>query len=433
MSAASATVLPAPPPTLGWRPGCAYAALALPLAFVSLPLYVQLPFHYASVLGLPLSAIGAVMLGVRLLDAVVDPALGRLADRCFDAGATVAWRAAGLCAIVLALAFAALWQPPAGAPSLVIGWLAGALLLCTLAYSAATILHQSWGTRWGGGPALRARVTGWREGGTLVGVLLASALPAWLGWPATSLALAALLGLGLAGLRRVPPPAAAAPAGPGVAAAPASPWRVPAFRQLLAVFVLNGIAAAIPATLLPFFVADRLQLPQWQPVLLLAYFASAVAGLPLWVRAAARWGAAPVWRAGMVATVVAFAATPWIGAGDGLAFAAICVASGLALGADLALPGALLTGVIQQGGGAGRDEGRYLGWWAFATKLNLALAAGLVLPLLGFAGYRTGSADAAGLQALAWAYGGLPCVLKLAAAAALWRAERLNPRWKERE
>jgi hypothetical protein len=33
--------------------------------------------------------------------------------------------------------------------------------------------------------------------------------------------------------------------------------------------MVNGVAAAIPATLLPFFVADRLQASELQPVLLL--------------------------------------------------------------------------------------------------------------------------------------------------------------------
>ncbi|MDR7269729.1 Na+/melibiose symporter-like transporter [Pelomonas saccharophila] len=417
------------PMTLGWRRGLGYASLAVPLAFVSLPLYVNLPYHYASVLGMPLAALGAVMLAVRLLDAFIDPALGRAVDALFRRGAAAARWAAGLGSLVLALAFAALWRPPSTAPAVMTAWLVAALLTSTLAYSGVSILHQSWGTRWGGGPALRARVTGWREAGTLTGVLLASALPVWAGWNATSLALALLLAAGLLGLSRLP-----ARARPHLHQQPQpgpSPWRLAAFRQLLAVFMLNGIASAIPATLLPFFIADRLQLPQWQAPLLLGYFAAAVLGLPLWVRMAARWGLAPTWRLGMAASVLAFAATPWLAAGDGAAFAAVCLCSGLALGADLALPGALLTGVIHRNGAGGRDEGVYLGWWTCATKLNLALAAGLALPLLAAAGYRSGGRDEAGLLALAWAYGGLPCLLKLAAAAALWRAEGLNPSWKD--
>lgn len=418
---------------LGWRRGMAYASLGMPLAFVSLPLYVHLPFHYASVLGMSLPALGAVMLAVRAFDAVVDPALGRMADALLRRGSAVAWQAAAWGCVLLAIAFAALWRPPSDQPSLVLAWLAAALLSSTLAYSAVSILHQGWGTRWGGGPSLRAQVTGWREAGTLAGVLLASALPAWLGWTTTSAVLAGLLALGLAGLHGL----AQAVGGPVAAAhtptSGASPWRQPAFRQLLAVFMLNGIANAIPATLLPFFIADRLQLPDWQGPLLLAYFGAAVMALPLWVRAAGRWGLSPVWRAGMVAGVIAFAATPWIEAGQGAAFAAVCVGSGLVLGADLALPGALLTGVIHRAGEGQRGEGAYLGWWTCATKLNLALAAGLSLPLLAAAGYRAGSADAASLQALAWSYGALPCLLKLAAAVTLWRMERHNPSWKEHE
>ncbi len=420
----------APSLSLGWRRGLAYATLSVPLAFVSLPLYVNLPFHYASVLGLPLPVLGAVMLAVRLFDAIADPALGRAADTLFRHGVATARRAAALGSIVLAVAFAALWRPPVAQASAVTAWLAVALLLCTIAYSGVSILHQSWGTRWGGGPELRAQVTGWREAGTLFGVLLASILPAWLGWNATSFALFCLLTAGLLGLSRLP-----ASIGLGAHSCPRpsrSPWRHAAFRQLLVIFMLNGIASAVPATLLPFFIADRLQLPHWQAPLLLGYFGAAVLGLPMWVRAAARCGVAPAWRLGMAASVIAFAATPWLTAGDGTAFAVVCICSGLALGADLAMPGALLTGLIHQGGAGGRDEGSYLGWWSCATKLNLALAAGLALPLLSLAGYQSGSRSASALLALAWAYGGLPCLLKLLAAAALLRAERMNPSWKER-
>ncbi|MBV7420421.1 MFS transporter [Comamonas sp. CMM03] len=420
---------PAAAPQLPWRTGLAYGGLAAPLAFVSLPLYVNLPYHYASVAGAPLAGLGAVLLATRALDALVDPAIGRQADRLLRRGTASAAAAAALAGLLMVLGFGALWRPPFGAQTQVglLGWLACSLLVCTLAYSFLTILHQAWGTRWGGAPAWRARVTAWREGATLVGVLLASVLPSWLGLDATTAVLALGLVLGLTGLYRLQAPVAQQQPADGPAA---SPWADAGFRRLLSIFMLNGVAAAIPATLLPFFVADRLQSPALQPVLLLCFFGAAAMGLPLWVKAVSRWGLAPSWRAGMLASVLVFGCTPWLGAGDGMAFAAICLASGLVLGADLALPGALLTGVIHNSGEGGRGEGRYLGWWTCATKLNLALAAGLALPLLSLAGYRSGGTDPNGLQALAWAYGGLPCLLKLAAAALLWRAEQLHSSWR---
>ena len=57
----------------GWRDGLAYGGLGLPLAFVALPLYVVLPAHYATAYAVPLSALGAVLLRARLLDAFCDP------------------------------------------------------------------------------------------------------------------------------------------------------------------------------------------------------------------------------------------------------------------------------------------------------------------------------------------------------------------------
>lgn len=418
--------------SLHWRTGLAYGALAAPLAFVSLPLYVSLPHYYASVAQAPLAALGGVLLATRALDALIDPALGRLADRLFLQGGGRPWRAAALGCVVLAAGFALLWHPPTGSQTAMLAWLAGVLLLTTLAYSWVSILHQTWGTRWGGAPRWRASVTAWREAATLSGVLLASGLALWLGKDTTSAVLALGLALGLWSLYLLRSPGEAQAAQRGARPSQGAPWSNAGFRWLMLVFVLNGIASAIPATLLPFFVADRLQAVHLQPWFLLGYFGAAALGLPLWVQAVSRWGLGPSWRASMGLAVLAFAATPWLGAGDGVAFFIICVASGLTLGADLALPGALLTGVIHQAGAGGRDEGRYLGWWTCASKLNLALAGGLALPLLSWAGYRSASTDASALSVLAWTYAGLPCFLKLCAAIALWRAERRNPTWRKK-
>jgi glycoside/pentoside/hexuronide:cation symporter, GPH family len=116
-----------------------------------------------------------------------------------------------------------------------------------------------------------------------------------------------------------------------------------------------------------------------------------------------------------------------LGSGQLGGYLAVCIASGLALGADLALPSALLAGVIQRAGHAGRAEGAYFGWWNFAIKLNLALAAGVALPLLAALGYTPGAQDESALSALTLAYCLLPCALKLVAAALLWQLWMRSP------
>jgi Na+/melibiose symporter-like transporter len=236
---------------------------------------------------------------------------------------------------------------------------------------------------------------------------------------------AATLGLGLLLLTQAPRPRIGNLAG----ALPSmrEPLRTPAFRRLLAIYLVNGVASAVPATLVLFFIRDRLQAPAFEPLFLASYFAAGALSLPLWVRLVARIGLAPAWLVGMGLAVATFAWAALLGSGDVLGYTLVCIASGIALGADLSLPGALLAGVIQRAGHGERLEGGYFGWWNFATKLNLALAAGIALPLLGFFGYAPGAQDPQALRALTIAYCLLPCLLKLTAAALLWRLWLRHP------
>jgi glycoside/pentoside/hexuronide:cation symporter, GPH family len=294
-----------------------------------------------------------------------------------------------------------------------------------LSYSVLSIVHQAWGARLGGDRTQRARIVAWREGLALAGVLIASVLPSLAGLGATSTVFAIALAAGVALLTTAPRGVSSRIA----RAAPSMrlPLANPGFRRLLLVFMVNGVASALPATLVLFFIRDRLQLPTYEPLFLFSYFAAGAVSMPLWVRAVARFGLSRSWLAGMLLAIVAFVWAAALGMGDLIAFVLVCVASGLALGADLALPGALLAGVIQRAGHSGHAEGAYFGWWNFATKLNLALAAGLALPLVGAFGYEPGVREPGALLSLALAYGLLPCALKLLAAALLYGAWMRSP------
>ncbi len=403
---------------LSARQGLAYGLLGLPLAFVALPLYVILPNHYAREFGVPLATLGAVLLGARLMDAFIDPLIGRFTDQLFARSirAVLAWGAAA--AVVLALGFALLFFPLTREPSALIAWASAVLVLTYAAYSALSVAHQSWGAMLGGDEAQRSRIVSWREGLGLAGVLLASVLPVVAGLPlTTAVFVGALLAGWLAWSRAVRP----VPAPRTGSFDLWLPFARPGFRRLLGVFILNGIASAIPATLVLFFVQDRLQAPRSvEPAFLGSYFLFAALSIPLWLQAVRRIGLARAWLCGMVLAIAVFIWATQLGAGDIAAFIAVCALSGVALGTDLALPGAMLAGVIADAGDRGKAEGAYFGWWNFATKINLALAAGLALPLLGLFGYSPGAREPGALQALVIAYCLLPCLLKLAAAAALY-------------
>lgn len=407
--------------------GLRYGLLGLPLAFAALPLYVFVPNHYAREFGVSLAALGTVLLAARLLDAFIDPLIGRWVDRLFARSTRAVLGFGVAAAVLLAAGFALLMMPPVRQPQAVLAWAAGALALTYAGYSALSVAHQSWGAMLGGDEVQRSRIVAWREGLGLAGVLLASVAPVALGLPATTAIFAGLLAAGCwAWAASLAPRAAAATGGPGANAGVPSLWlplRRSAFRRLLAIFMLNGIASAVPATLVLFFVQDRLQAPAaTQPAFLATYFLCAGLSIPLWLAAVARFGLARTWLAGMLLAIAAFGWAWLLAAGDTAAFLAVCAVSGVALGADLALPGALLAGVIAEAGDRGQRDGAYFGWWNFATKLNLALAAGLALPLLELAGYSPGARDEPALRALTLAYCLLPCALKLAAAAGLYAA-----------
>ncbi len=421
----------------GWA-GLSYGLPGLPLTFVALPLYVTLPHHYANSLGMPLAALGALMLLVRATDGLSDPWIGGLADRLLQQPGRRMVSVLLLTAVVLWLGFAAIFLPPgsvAASPGTLWWWAAATLLLTCVAYSLLVVVHQAWAVRLGGGDAGQSGWAAWREGASLVGVVMASVLPSLFGVSALVVVFAAVLLLGAVAWAMAPRPRSlgvqrlrlgqlATPAASVAARARrlrSLPWRSVGFRRLYLVFIVNGVAAAIPATLLLFYVDDRLQAPGAEGGLLALYFCAGAVSLPLWVRLVPRWGLARCWALGMALAIVAFAGAALLQAGDLLWFAAICLASGLALGADLALPAALLARVIGEAGHGESDEGAYFGWWNAAAKLNLALAAGLGLPLLQWFGYSPGSDDPIALAWLAWMYGGLPCLLKLMALALLWR------------
>ena len=196
----------------------------------------------------------------------------------------------------------------------------------------------------------------------------------------------------------------------------------------MSVFVLSGMASAIPATLVLFFIEDRLNASELKPLFLSTYFIAAAASMPLWMRAVSRLGLARTWLLGMLLSIIVFVCAGFLSNGHHFEFWLVCVLSGLALGTDLALPGALLAGIISDNGDRGQREGSYFGWWNLAGKFNSALAAGFALPILDLHGYHPGATSDKGLHALTFTYAALPCALKLLSAICLYYAFVRSPR-----
>ena len=147
--------------------------------------------------------------------------------------------------------------------------------------------------------------------------------------------------------------------------------------------------------------------------------------MPAWLALTRRIGKHRAWCVAMAINCAVFAWVPLLGAGDVWPFLAICIMSGLCLGADLVLPSAIQADVVDvdTAAGGGRRTGLYFAFWGMATKLALALAVGTAFPLLEAAGFdATATANTpSALLTLALLYAGAPVVFKIGAIALMWR------------
>jgi GPH family glycoside/pentoside/hexuronide:cation symporter len=401
-------------------PLAAYSALALPLAMAMLPIYMLAPKYYGQTFGIGLATLGATLFLVRLVDTIQDPFIGRLVDWLtrFRRGWPILMVSA---AVALAIGFVLLFSPRVSSTGALLLWLAGSLVLVYTAHSFINVCYLAWGARLTDDENARARVTAWREAGAVIGVVLASVLPvvwvAQVGEPTAywwfSLLFVGCLFLGLA-VTLIGSPS------PVLASVKTQHWKealaLAPVRKLYLFYLFNATSVAIPATLILFFVDDVLQSPGQAGLFLAAYFLSGLLTLPLWVKLSDRVGKPRAWLLGSVLASVALILAATLGQGDVLAYALICVLSGTALGADLALPPAMLADAIPPDQRA--STGLYFGVWALIAKFSLALAAGASLPLLGWLGYVPGQPETAG--ALSLLYAVLPVAIKLMAVAVLF-------------
>lgn len=392
-----------------------YALFAAMLAMAGLPIYIHAPKFYVDEYGVSLAALGGVLFVLRLIDVVQDPALGWLSSRLRHRRATAV--AAGGAVMALAM-FGLFAVAPPFNPVL---WFALTLAALFSGFSFLTISFYSQGV--GKAQTLghdgHVRLAGWRETGALIGVSAAAVAPVALAY-ATDSPFALFAGL-FAALVLVS------------VIAMRGEWRaIPistdtGFRDILAdararrlllIALLNATPVAVTSTLFLFFVESRLAAPGWEGPLLLLFFLAAAATAPLWSRVAQKTGAKQTLLAGMALAILSFGWAAFLGPGDVLPFVVICLASGAALGADMTLLPAIFAARAAE---VSPEAAQGFGLWSFVTKVSLAFAAVVLLPLLEASGFNTGDTDPAPAAAgtLTAMYAVLPCALKLAAMALL--------------
>jgi len=399
--------------------------LGFPLAAAFIALQVIVPTHYAEFTGLSLSAIGLLLLLARLCDTVTDPVVGFLSDR-----STSRWGRRKvfvvLAAPLVALSTVYLFNPPANASgAYLLFWTIAIYVTGTL----SIVPMSAWGAELSEDYNQRSRITGVRVGFGLAGTMAALIVPVVvatrgsgeLGETLTGITWLVVVTLALVTIWAalcVPDTSKTHLPDDSLRAAWQLLRKPTPFRQLLGSFLLNAVGNAIPATLFLLFVTHTLKVPDQAGVFLFLYFICAAVSVPFWVAVSSRLGKHQTWSVAIVVACAFFLWTPFLSADSVFWFYVIVAATGLAIGADLALPAAINSDLVEwdalQTGY--RRPGLFFALWGTATKLSYALAIGIAFPLLDLVGFSaTAVNDPAALRWLGILYGGPCIVFKLAA------------------
>jgi len=380
-----------------------YAGFAGVVAAAGIPLYIHLPAFLASRYGIALETLGSLLLILRLVDFAQDPALGWLLTRLRRHRDGAVLVASGILGSGMVGLFAV------SAPIDPMVWVVACLILTFTGFSMLSILLYSDGVQRGAAIG-HVRVATWREAGALIGITAACLLPFTLpgnGYGGFAIIFSAALVLSVWGMR-------------GrwhVAERRAAPFgmllRDPVVRRFLFLAFLNAAPVAVTSTLFVFFVEARLEMAAQTGLFLVLFFVAAAASMPVWRRLATRIGPRKALATGMSLAIASFIWAFTIQSGDATAFALICVASGVALGADMLLLPAMFSTYQARSGG---DQALAFGFWNFVGKATLAISAGIVLPALAWFGFKaTGPQDPMALDALVILYALVPCGLKAGA------------------
>ncbi len=403
-----------------------YGILAFPLAFASMPLYIHASDFYATDFQVPLTTLGAILLGLRMFDAVQDPVIGYFSDH-FNRHRL---RIMVFSLALLTIGFYSLFNPN---QQHLLVWFACSMLIATTAFSVLTINLNTLGALWSKDYHQKTRITAWREAIGLTGLLIASSLPgllqlyeskqtAFFHYSITLLVIVALTtavfcywyqndrsslfnmnndnaNKGFQGSFLV---------------------QIKHNHSFFLIYAVSMFASAIPATLVLFFIRDRLGAENYSGLFLVIYFVSGIIGMPIWQRLSRNKDKMISWMTSMLVAVVSFLWAFTLKENDLVAYGLVCTFSGLALGAELVLPPSILADLIDRNHLADKASVQF-SMLTFLSKFSFAAASGSMLWLLGLAKFQPNqqnSIDA--LHMLSFYYALLPCVIKILAAFLLW-------------
>lgn len=406
-----------------------YSSVSIPLAALYFPVYIFLADFYNRSFNISLVEIGIIFVVVRLFDAISDPVMGLISDRFRSRlGLRRLWLIVG--APLVLISVVRLFWPNLDEPIEFL-YLFFWFFILTLGWTIMLTPYFALGAEITADYNERSRVTFYREASALIGTVLAAILYSLGTEPSVGMkyiAIFVLIFLPISVLLCIF--FVKENVITGFIPEKIDFFKIfiafrsePMFLRLLISYFLNGAANGLPAALFVFFVSQRLETANLAGPLLLIYFGAAIISTPFWLRLSKVVPKNKLWCYAMVYASVVFGCTLFVGSGDLLLFSFICLLSGFALSADLAIPSSIQADLvdIETVNGRKRRTGAFFSFWSIATKGAAALSSGFGLLILSYAAFDAqGNNTETALWTLTILYAVVPIILKIFAIFLMW-------------
>jgi glycoside/pentoside/hexuronide:cation symporter, GPH family len=409
----------------------AYGCIALPLSTIGLPLSIYLAPFYAGELGLPLAALGTAMVLARLVDVVVDPMIGVFSDRWRPSvGRRKIWLPIGVS--LLALGSWMLFQPNNGVG---IGYFFLWTTVMYLGFTATKLPYEAWGAELSPDYKERTRVATFRQAYSLIGLVVATLVPAFVLMREGATTADVLAGMSWIIIGILPLAAiltffvvpdrspAEKPSGESLWRQWRPLWRNGPFRIIALALFIAYIAETARVTITLFFARDAIGVTNIGAVYVY-YFVAGLAAVPAWGWLGNRIGKHRALMVALTFLVVINSAIFFLQRGQTDAFTALFIAKGLCFGALELLPAAMIADTVDVDVARTKRQrqGLFFAVIGIVVKLGQALGQGLSLNLLGFIGFAAaGGNSEEAVYGLRLIYAILPNILVLLS---LWLLSR---------
>lgn len=405
-------------------PAFAVAALGLPIVAILPPLYAEL--------GLGLTAVGAIFMTTRFFDVFTDPLFGVLGDRVNSR-----WgrrKPAILVAIpITAYGVYRVFMPelPVTQTDLLIS-----MLILYVGWTMLTLAHTAWASELSADYDQRSRIMGTIQFFGLLGSVVVLLVPTLVDVfvPDANMQLRSEL-MGLLILIALPvfcTTALFSVKDRPVVATTRLAWRAAlssivenkALRRLLLADLLMGIQGGINGSVHFFFIGQVLLLPQSASLFLVVIFITGLVCVPVWMRLSYRLGKHRTLCWGAILSSFATATLFFIPAGAFWATFAVFVLIGVNFGAKDFLMRSIMADVIdvdRVNVGAERSA-IYYSMLTLTAKLGLALAVGIIYPILDWVGFDPAVAsDPATINGVRLVVATSPTLVTICVALIMWR------------